>query len=739
MEKITLGGPSIANPHSQARNSVHYTILRHDTNEVNTIPLDQNLLTFRDSNITMKFFQVLYTNQEDSEISHEFSQNIIKFYLYLLLTLGIIIYSVESLYAARVYSYNVMIIHVICIFVIFAYSLVVLFLVIRTRYFLLHNRGLFCGLGCIFYMYLVLVNQDLLQRYLKEEQNATSINLSVVIVGFTYYFRLILFDSFKHLLVPLFFVICCSIFLNLQVSAQNTTEIIANYLFFTLYLILQLVESHLVSSRTNQLFFRNYSEELKHINNDGEEMGSNLELISKSELMVEKCDKIIKEIETTRKSIIYNDIKIRLKKTITALIEIKKYLGHSWRSETINFNDNSQIDVDDKEFISQNFLTASKLVPERTRGRQGTLRDMIERRPHFSYSSSMLIEYVNILETLGLEWNFDTMQLQQLTNRSISIIGKHLFQKWFLKDVLCIEQEIAYRFFEHIEIVISNQNYQNNPYHNATHAADVFNSLYYFVKNSGLEKFITPHESVATLVAALGHDLGHPGLTNRYLIAAKHSLAMRYNDISVLENMHCSMIFTLITEPQCNILGNLLQDEWVFIRKLIIEMVLHTDMSRHFEILGRFRTRFYTLNDLCMEKIDDRVFILTMGLKCADLGHSAKSFELHERWTKLVCEEFFTQGDLEKANGMPVSMYCDRETTDISKSQAGFIKNVCMPLYEVFSGFLQSPIIEQKCFEQLKENLNRWEEASRAKCSSVMKMDGQKEEFLIKVVNRKNN
>jgi len=57
-----------------------------------------------------------------------------------------------------------------------------------------------------------------------------------------------------------------------------------------------------------------------------------------------------------------------------------------------------------------------------------------------------------------------------------------------------------------------------------------------------------------------------------------------------------------------------------------------------------------------------------MGLKCADLGHSAKSTELHEKWTSMVCAEFFNQGDIEKRKNLLVSAYCDRDTTDVPKS-----------------------------------------------------------------------
>jgi len=53
-------------------------------------------------------------------------------------------------------------------------------------------------------------------------------------------------------------------------------------------------------------------------------------------------------------------------------------------------------------------------------------------------------------------------------------------------------------------------------------------------------------ESFALLISAIGHDLNHPGVTNAYLVNSKHSLALRYNDISVLENYHASTLFQIL-------------------------------------------------------------------------------------------------------------------------------------------------------------------------------------------------
>lgn len=262
--------------------------------------------------------------------------------------------------------------------------------------------------------------------------------------------------------------------------------------------------------------------------------------------------------------------------------------------------------------------------------------------------------------------------------------------------------------------------YKPNPYHNALHAADVFSSVHYFITNSELAKYVTKLDTVCTLVAGFGHDVGHPGLTNRYLIQSRDKIAIQYNDSSVLENMHCSIIFSIMGQGNNDILGHLGDDDWVNCRKMVITMVLETDLSRHFEVFTKFRTRNTVLNDLTIEKLDDKIMILSMALKCADIGHSAKSKDLHQRWTSLVMEEFFNQGDLEKGSGLQVSMYCDRNNTDIPKSQSGFLKNICIPLYETWCGYLKSVNVDL-CLNQLRENYQYWDQSFKNQNTNQIK------------------
>jgi hypothetical protein len=115
-------------------------------------------------------------------------------------------------------------------------------------------------------------------------------------------------------------------------------------------------------------------------------------------------------------------------------------------------------------------------------------------------------------------------------------------------------------------------------------------------------------------------------------------------------------------------------------------------------------------------------------MKAADIGHAAKNTELHERWCRLVVEEFYRQGDMEKSLGISVSMYCDRETTDISKSQAGFIRNIVYPLFSTINAILVSEKIDINCVSQLKTNELYW--VMRRKTIRGTSLISRREEYI---------
>lgn len=76
------------------------------------------------------------------------------------------------------------------------------------------------------------------------------------------------------------------------------------------------------------------------------------------------------------------------------------------------------------------------------------------------------------------------------------------------------------------------------------------------------------------------------GVNNAYLINKGSPEAMLYNDQSVLENMHLTKAFQVLADPDCNIFCNMAEVDYKHVRTLIIQMVLNTDMSLHFELMG---------------------------------------------------------------------------------------------------------------------------------------------------------
>merc|ERR1719162_162633 len=83
-------------------------------------------------------------------------------------------------------------------------------------------------------------------------------------------------------------------------------------------------------------------------------------------------------------------------------------------------------------------------------------------------------------------------------------------------------------------------------YHNFAHAFDTLQATFLLLDSWALFGVLPPQDVLALLFAALGHDIEHPGYTNAYLINTSHNLAIRYNDLSVLESHHASTACSIL-------------------------------------------------------------------------------------------------------------------------------------------------------------------------------------------------
>ncbi|XP_017558897.1 cAMP-specific 3',5'-cyclic phosphodiesterase 4B isoform X2 [Pygocentrus nattereri] len=246
-------------------------------------------------------------------------------------------------------------------------------------------------------------------------------------------------------------------------------------------------------------------------------------------------------------------------------------------------------------------------------------------------------------------------------------------------------------------------------YHNSLHAADVAQSTHSLLSTPALDAVFTDLEILAAIFAAAIHDVDHPGVSNQFLINTNSELALMYNDESVLENHHLAVGFKLLQGENCDIFQNLSKKQRQTLRRMVIDMVLATDMSKHMSLLADLKTMVETKKVtssgvLLLDNYTDRIQVLRNMVHCADLSNPTKPLDLYRQWTDRIMDEFFHQGDRERERGMEISPMCDKHTASVEKSQVGFIDYIVHPLWETWADLVHPDA--QDILDTLEENRN---------------------------------
>ncbi|MEJ1275671.1 hypothetical protein NN561_006568 [Cricetulus griseus] len=184
-------------------------------------------------------------------------------------------------------------------------------------------------------------------------------------------------------------------------------------------------------------------------------------------------------------------------------------------------------------------------------------------------------------------------------------------------------------------------------------------------------------------------------------------LALMYNDSSVLENHHLAVGFKLLQEENCDIFQNLTKKQRQSLRKMVIDIVLATDMSKHMNLLADLKTMVETKKVtssgvLLLDNYSDRIQVLQNMVHCADLSNPTKPLQLYRQWTDRIMEEFFRQGDRERERGMEISPMCDKHNASVEKSQVGFIDYIVHPLWETWADLVHPDA--QDILDTLEDN-----------------------------------
>ncbi|KAL9006466.1 MAG: hypothetical protein Q9188_000774 [Gyalolechia gomerana] len=335
----------------------------------------------------------------------------------------------------------------------------------------------------------------------------------------------------------------------------------------------------------------------------------------------------------------------------------------------------------------------------------------------------------SILISALTSWNFSAHKFSedQLVHAAFLMLQHALhmaeLERWRLPaaDLKCflLASRAAYNSFVH--------------YHNFRHVIDVMQAVFYFLlrigtlppyarevetlpdpprPKSAIGSLLQPFDALTLLVSAIGHDVGHPGVNNAFLVALNAPLAQLYNDKSVLESFHCAAYSQILRRYWKSAF------EDTTLRGLMINSILATDMGLHFKYmadLGNLQEKVYHNGgtDGWSPQVLDECRTLTCGLliKCADISNVARPFSVAATWADILQLEFANQGVMEDDLGMATTLFGGPpelgNLTKLANSQTGFMNIFARPLFEAVSDILPGMVF---AVEEMKTNQQIWKQ-----------------------------
>ncbi|GAA6016521.1 hypothetical protein JCM11491_002349 [Sporobolomyces phaffii] len=295
--------------------------------------------------------------------------------------------------------------------------------------------------------------------------------------------------------------------------------------------------------------------------------------------------------------------------------------------------------------------------------------------------------------------------------------------------------------------------HSRNGYHNFSHATDVTQACYTFLVRMGLAPplhllceddydpntgearrkwrrnraveegrmgaLLRPMDVFALIVSCIGHDVGHPGLSNAYLVNARAPIAQVYTDKSILENFHNVTLIHMLRKHHFDYLlggdfGHSGGSATSF-RKIVEASILATDMSRHFEFvreLSEMGKSFAEKDAGQPRDIEaDRLLLCAGLIKSADISNPSRPHRISRVWSAALLEEWSVQAKIEADFNLPITVMVQDASDNkaLAKGQMGFIDLFCKPLFTAMS----SCVDEFHDFaEKLRDGRTAWETIS---------------------------
>ncbi|CAK5274723.1 unnamed protein product [Mycena citricolor] len=332
-------------------------------------------------------------------------------------------------------------------------------------------------------------------------------------------------------------------------------------------------------------------------------------------------------------------------------------------------------------------------------------------------------------------WNFDPRILPSEDHVAICtvLIFDAIFRIEGMEEAVGVTPAQIPRFVQHLRHIYR----QQNSYHNFDHALDVLQATYCYLRASdmvpplsiilepphriwrtsrgakdGYCACLCPTDIFILAIAAIGHDVGHPGFTNQFMQNASAPLAAVYEGRSPLEQLHCAL---LIRVMRAHGMGALLEggedldgESGQRInggrnRRLLLETVLATDMRVHDAFMKRFAELVSGRGEQGLAH--RRLTICQALIKCADISNPSRPFYISQHWATQLQREWNAQAALEAHHQLPRTVEDSDHPLRAASSQMFFIPTFVKPLLESVS----KAIPELKtCTTQCDLNMTLW-------------------------------
>eukprot|EP01083_Nonionella_stella_P187184 687172_1 len=307
-------------------------------------------------------------------------------------------------------------------------------------------------------------------------------------------------------------------------------------------------------------------------------------------------------------------------------------------------------------------------------------------------------------------YQFDIFELTNYTQRPLLVLGVYLLSNASIFSSLFEENKVNLMQCAHF-LDLCEKLYQTNPYHNHIHATDVMQFNMSLLASSFIHSHFEDYECLAAFMSAVAHDIGHIGKNNDFLVKSKHDLAIKFKNISCLENYHIEQFHQTIT---ANSKGNFIKHFDTKTQHLMIDIVeyaiLGTDMGVYHNEIKKTLRDHYTKEFVAKSSdqtltFEQKKFLIRSMLHLSDISNPMRPFDTAKEWAHRVNEEFFKQGDAMKEMGLEISMGCDRSKTDVAKNQNGFV-NFCVKPLTLSLSLMIAELKE--CVENMDANAVKW-------------------------------